>query len=108
MPAKAKYSEPCSRCGVCCASSLCPAAEVAFPSDTAPCRALVFDEQERAVCGLVKMEETLGIEPLVVKILGIGCGCSCPDVDTSAEQIIEFDRQARIRVFEKKDSSNDL
>lgn len=102
MPVKPKYSEPCNRCGVCCAGSLCPAAEVAFPDDTAPCRALVFDEQERAICGLVMVEEAVGIEPHVVKIVGIGCGCSCPDADTTAEQIMEYDRQAHIRVFGEK------
>lgn len=86
---KAKYSEPCSRCGTCCALSLCPPAEIAFPERTAPCPALFFEE-ETAVCGLMLMEKHfLGVE-LVAKCLGAGHGCTCPDAETTENEVAAF------------------
>lgn len=100
MPNKAKYSEPCQRCGTCCALSLCPAAEMAFPEQVAPCPALFWDEDGGpASCGLVMVEKHFTGGDFVTKSLGIGCGCSCPDADTTQAEVEEFDRLSYIQVY---------
>lgn len=66
--------------------------------DTAPCRALVIDG-ETAKCGLVAMEELSGLDGIVGRVLGIGCGCSMPDDDTTDAEIAEFDRLSWIKVY---------
>lgn len=100
MGQKAKYSEPCNRCGVCCALSLCPAAEMAFPTKTAPCPALFWDEDGGpASCGLVLVEKHFTGGDLVTRSLGIGCGCSCPDDETTDSEIEAHDRRSAERMF---------
>ena len=97
---KSKYTEPCNRCGACCASSLCPAAEIAFEGEEAPCRALLFDtDSGEAACGLVALEVVMGIDPIVRKSLGIGCGCSCPDENTTDAEIQAFDSYCYQKMF---------
>lgn len=98
MQEKAKYTEPCSRCGYCCAASLCPAAEIAFPEALAPCPAL-FIEDDKACCGLVLMEHYITGGNLVGKALGIGCGCSCPDKTTTEDEIEEHDRKSYEKMY---------
>jgi len=98
MREKSKYTQPCNRCGYCCAASLCPAAEIAFPNTLAPCPALSIENDE-AFCGLVKIEEIAGLDPVVRKILGIGCGCSCPDANTTEKEIEEFDELSEKMVY---------
>lgn len=60
--------------------------------------ALVIDGG-KAMCGLVLTEEATGVEPKMWRVLGIGCGCSMPDADTSEADIAEFDRRSRKMVF---------
>ena len=36
---------------------------------------------------------------MIAKQLGIGCGCSMEDDDTTEEQAVEFDRRSREKVF---------
>lgn len=102
MRDKAKYTEPCTHCGYCCRASLCPAAELAFPGAVAPCPG-IFEKSGSTFCGLVMMEkiaaEVGSIEPLVSKMLGVGCGCSCPDADTTEDQIEQFDKLSYIQVY---------
>lgn len=99
---KAKYSEPCTNCGYCCNASLCPVAEQAFPEASAPCPGR-FLKGGLTFCGLVLMEkiaaEVGNVPLLVTKMLGIGCGCSCPDVDTTEEQMKTFDKLAYIQMY---------
>lgn len=98
MRTKSRYSDPCVRCGRCCAAELCPVAEIAFPDASAPCQALLFDENGIASCGLLLLDEGAGFD-VVGRVLGIGCGCSSPDADTESWQIDEFDRLSYIRMY---------
>lgn len=104
LPEKPKYAEPCNHCGLCCTLSLCPVAEQAFPGDAAPCRALVVDDG-RAICGMVAMEKIAGLDGVVSRALGIGCGCSMPDSDTSEAEMVEFDRRSYIKVYSREDKA---
>lgn len=96
---KSKYAEPCTHCGACCRASLCPAAEVAFPDASPPCPG-IYERDSRVYCGLVLMEK-IGreldetVEPLVQKMLGIGCGCSYPDEETTEAEVILFDLKCK-------------
>lgn len=58
-----------------------------------------------AVCGLVVTEVISGLEPILANALGIGCGCSMPDSDTTEAQINEFDRKSYIKIFGHKKST---
>jgi hypothetical protein len=98
LPPKPKYTEPCNHCGQCCTLSLCSVAEQAFPGDVAPCRALVVDGSA-AMCGLVAMEKLSGLDGVVSRILGIGCGCSMPDLSTTELEVIVFDRLSYAKVY---------
>lgn len=98
LPPKPSYSSPCNHCGLCCTLSLCPVAEQAFPGESAPCRALVI-EDGKATCGLVTVEDAAGMDGMIRRVLGIGCGCSMPDDDTTEAEIEEFDRLSMIRVY---------
>jgi len=77
---------------------LCPAAEIAFPDGDVPCRALSY-KNDAAFCGLVMIEEIAGLDPVVRKIIGIGCGCSCPDGNTTEKEIEEFDELSEKLVY---------
>ncbi len=89
MRHKSLYTNPCNRCGLCCSSSLCPAAEMAFPDSMAPCPALAFVGDE-AECGLVVIERHFTGDKMITKALGIGRGCSMADASTTDEQIEKF------------------
>lgn len=54
---------------------------------------------DTAMCGIVAMEELSGLDGLVSRLLGIGCGCSMPDPDTNELEIIEFDRRSHAKVY---------
>lgn len=98
MRDKSKYTHRCNRCGYCCAASMCPAGAIAFPDSKAPCPALSIRNDE-ACCGLVMIEEIAGLDPVVRKILGIGCGCSCPDENTTEKEIEAFDEYSEKLVY---------
>lgn len=98
LPAKPRYSQACNHCGICCALALCPIGEKAYPGHSAPCPALVVIEGQ-AKCGIVLTEERAGLEPIIRKVLGIGCGCSMEDEDTTEEQAAAFDARSRAMVF---------
>lgn len=96
---KPRYASPCNHCGLCCRLSLCHVGELAFPTHTnGPCPALVECE-DGSLCGLVIVEAQTGAERMIAKQLGIGCGCSMEDDDTTEEQAVEFDRRSREKVF---------
>ena len=102
LPSKPRYTQACNHCGICCALALCPIGEKAYPGQSAPCPALVVLEGQ-AKCGIVMMEEHAGFEPIVRKVLGIGCGCSMEDDDTTEEQAAAFDARSRAMVFGHND-----
>lgn len=93
LKGKPRFGEPCNHCGLCCSLQLCELAEEAFEAGP-PCPAL-FEGQ----CGLVRAESMLLKEPTLAKALGIGCGCSMPDDDTTDQQIIDFDTFSRRKVY---------
>ena len=72
---------------------------MAFTHEETPCPALRVNDLGLHACGLVLAEKILGSEE-IAKILGVSCGCSCPDEDTSDEEILEFDRRAFNIVYE--------
>lgn len=43
--------------------------------------------------------EVSNIEPLVTKMLGIGCGCSCPDANTTEDQMETFNKLSYIQMY---------
>lgn len=98
LPAKPNYTEPCNNCGACCKGQLCDVAEMAFPGAQAPCPALQV-RGGKALCGMVLAEIAAGMEPMIQSTLGIGCGCSMPDADTTEPQIEEFDRVSYIKIY---------
>lgn len=98
LPAKPDYTEPCNHCGVCCKGQLCEIAEIAFPGAKAPCPALKISG-DKALCGMVLTESEDGLDPMIQNVLGIGCGCSMPDADTTDAQIAEFDRVSYIKIY---------
>lgn len=95
---KPKYTAPCNHCGRCCTEELCPAAELAFPGAAAPCPAIKRDAG-KMLCGLVEVEMLAGMDGMVSRVLGIGCGCSMPDDDTTADEIAAFDKHSYITVY---------
>ena len=97
LPPKPAYTHPCNNCGVCCTLSLCEIGKMAYPSGSAPCPSLVVRDG-RALCGFVLMEKAVGATPLIANALGIGCGCSMPDEETTEEQIEKFDRASLAEV----------
>jgi len=98
---KPRYGTPCNHCGICCQLELCHIAEIAFSGQSAPCPAL----QKCAdgyLCGLVAVEKSAGMELKIAKSLGIGCGCSMPDENTTPEEIAVFDKKSRALMFGEK------
>jgi len=94
MPTKAKFSEPCTHCGICCQTELCTLGQLVFPSSSAPCPG-ILQKQGKIQCGLVLMETAAHTKPLFATALGIGCGCSMPDPDTTEAEIQEFDKTSK-------------
>lgn len=45
------------------------------------------------------IEEIAGLDPVVRKVLGIGCGCSCPDENTTEKEVEEFDEISEKMVY---------
>ena len=96
---KPRYASPCNHCGLCCRLSLCHVGKLAFPTHTiGTCPALLQDK-DGSLCGLVLIEAESGAERMIAKQLGIGCGCSMEDDDTTPEEAAEFDRRSREKVF---------
>lgn len=92
---KARYSQPCTNCGLCCNCALCNAAELLFSN--APCPLIRMDG-EKTLCGLVIAERAAGQDRLA-KSLGVGCGCSMADASTTDEQIDEHNRKSLAKVL---------
>ena len=97
---KPRFTAPCNHCGECCNGQLCELAQMAFPGASAPCPGLEVRE-DVALCSLVITETAAGMEPMLAKSLGIGCGCSMPDTDTSDAQVDEFDRVSFIKIYSR-------
>lgn len=95
---KPAFSAPCNHCGLCCEEQLCEVGQLAFPGASAPCPGLDVRD-DVALCSLVITEAAAGMEPMLAKSLGIGCGCSMPDQDTTEVQIKEFDRVSFIKIY---------
>ena len=51
------------------------------------------------LCGLVEVERLAGMDGMISRVLGIGCGCSMPDDDTTADEIEAFDKHSYITVY---------
>lgn len=87
-PAKSKFGEPCSGCGLCCRLELCEIAQKSMPEAVAPCPALEW-ENGRTWCGLTRhparhlkanfdgMDAVL--IPLFTKAQSYGQGCGMTD-----------------------------
>lgn len=71
---------------------------MAYPGASAPCPGLDVRE-EVALFRLVITEAAAGMEPMLAKSLGIGCGCSMPDADTTDAEVGEFDRVSFIKIY---------
>lgn len=82
---KPRYRDQCNHCGECCRLQLCPAAERL--THMAPCPFLSTEN----LCGLVLAEEIMGGDQFLRRALGVGCGCSMPDAETTEAEIIAFD-----------------
>lgn len=98
LPPKPSFTAPCNHCGVCCQGQLCELGEMAFPRASAPCPGLDVRE-DAALCSLVVTEAVAGMEPMLAKSLGIGCGCSMPDADTTDAQVDTFDRVSFVKIY---------
>lgn len=70
---------------------------MAFPGMEAPCPALVV-EDGKVLCSIVKAEESAGMEPMIRRSLGIGCGCSMPDEDTTDVEVQRFEEASFIKI----------
>lgn len=103
LPTKPKFGSPCNHCGACCIAVKCPAGQAAFPGHqdgSSPCPALVITD-DKAICGLVLAEKRLAVGevvPLITMSLGIGCGCSMHDPDTTEQESEAFDRRSVLRM----------
>lgn len=89
LPSKPSFAAPCNHCGVCCRGQLC---------ELAPCPGLDVRE-DVALCSLVVTEAAAGMVPMLANSLGVGCGCSMPDADTTDAQVEEFDRVSFIKIY---------
>ena len=98
---KPRFTEPCNHCGLCCRVSLCHVGEIMHPKHVVgPCPSLIVHDGTQK-CGLVILEAALPVEPVVAKQLGIGCGCSMMDDDTTWTEWLEFDRKSQLKMFPK-------
>lgn len=98
LPPKPSFAAPCNHCGLCCRDQLCELGQMAFPGASAPCPGLNVREHV-ALCSLVVMEAAAQMEPMLATSLGVGCGCSMPDADTTDAQVEEFDRVSFIKIY---------
>jgi hypothetical protein len=98
LPTKPAFASPCNHCGLCCRTSLCHIGEMMFPRASAPCPAITI-EDGKALCGIVLTERAFTLAPLAAESLGIGCGCSMEDEDTTEEQAKAFDAASRLKLF---------
>jgi len=101
LPDKPLYTQPCNHCGLCCSSSLCHVGEKLFEAWQLPCPALL-SKDDKAICSVVDLEMKSGVIPIISNSLGIGCGCSMPDEDTTDEEIDSFDMKSREMIFNGK------
>lgn len=103
LPDKPRYSQPCNNCGQCCDREICPVGELAFPGAHAPCPGLlILTGGNAALCGIVQTEKAFGLPPTFANKLGIGCGCSMWDADTTEEQAAEFNRVSLLKIYGKE------
>lgn len=88
---KPKFGHPCNHCGLCCRESLCGVGEIVFGEIDGPCPALL-EEGDKYLCGIMVHEaENFPIgQRLVAHTLGAGTGCSMPDEDTTADDLMHF------------------
>ena len=93
---KPSFREACNNCGKCCETELCEVGKAAYGAyRLPPCPALNHDN----LCAIVKAEQMLAPYGVISKALGIGCGCSMPDAETSDKEIEYFDEQCRKLVY---------
>lgn len=88
---KPKFGEACNGCGLCCIMEVCVAGKIVF-GDAAegPCPALIR-QGDKWRCGIILMEKAARLEPITANTLGIGCGCSMTDEDTTQAESEAFD-----------------
>lgn len=100
MREKARYSEPCTRCGTCCSLEVCSWGDMAYLGAGPPCPGLRYTPEGAAECELVTLER-LVIEGkgTIEKTLGIGCGCSNPDPETTREEVEAHNRRSAMKMF---------
>lgn len=82
-PAKPKKGDVCNGCGWCCHEEICYYGKGFLELDMkkfakGPCP-LIDYRDGRVFCGLVLMEQRMGLEPVVENGLGIGRGCDADD-----------------------------
>jgi hypothetical protein len=88
----------CTGCGSCCLSELCPAAQILLGQYSSICPFLLW-ENGRYLCLLIKTEISNRMEPILVKALGIGEGCSNWE-DAKG-------RSSRLELLDRKPEGND-
>ncbi len=81
LPAKPKRGAPCNGCGLCCAREICGIGEIVHgEAQQPPCPSLkIAPNGERTYCELMEIEEFLGGEQVIHKVLGVGTGCYMED-----------------------------
>ena len=95
---KPKYTEPCNHCGLCCATEICAVGKMIVNSHVKPPCPLLLRNDNVFRCPLVITEIESGLKPVVARALGIGCGCSMPDDDTTEEEIDAFDAWSKAHI----------
>ena len=76
VPRKSKFGDPCSGCGMCCATEICGIGKEAFPDAETPCPGLTYFDN-RVWCKFVLIETMAGLND-ITSALGVGKGC-CGD-----------------------------
>jgi hypothetical protein len=99
MIEKPPFRSPCNHCGKCCELEVCDAGVAAFKTTHAPCPGII-QKEDKKLCGLVLIEQALGIPPRIAHGLGIGVGCSMPDEFTIDVEIAVFDALSVIKTNE--------